>query len=122
MAPPETNDANPPQPGRFGRFYLQELINSGGMADIWVATDQEGRTFALRKMHDLSRFSFVSKRRFLRGCEILSHSHNHEYVIGYIEHGKIEGCLYCLMEYVESSNLKQLFARSDPVLQEHVGN
>lgn len=119
---PDQIDQNQPQPGRFGRFYLQELINSGGMADIWVATDQEGHTFALRKMHDQSRFSFVSKRRFLRGCEVLAHIHSHEYVIGYIEHGKINGCLYCLMEYVESSNLKQLFARSDPVLQEHVGN
>ena len=26
------------------------------------------------------------------------------------------------MEYVESSNLKQLFARTDPILQEHIGN
>ena len=35
-----------PQPGRFGRFYLQELINSGGMADIWMATDPQGTVFA----------------------------------------------------------------------------
>ena len=111
-----------PQPGRFGRFYLQELINSGGMADIWVATDNEGATYALRKMHERLRFNFVAKRRFLMGCDVLAHIHSHEYVIGYFEHGKINGCLYCLMEYVESSNLKQLFARGDPVLQEHVGN
>ena len=39
-----------PQPGRFGRFYLQELINRGGVNDIWVATDPERRTFALRRM------------------------------------------------------------------------
>ena len=32
-----------PPPGPFGRFYLQELINSGGMADIWLATDPDGR-------------------------------------------------------------------------------
>jgi serine/threonine-protein kinase len=43
-------------------------------------------------------------------------------VIGYIESGKINRILYCLMEYVESSNLKMLFARNDPVLQENVGN
>jgi eukaryotic-like serine/threonine-protein kinase len=111
-----------PQPGAFGRFYLQELINSGGMADIWLATDQESQPYALRKLHDRLRFNFLAKRRFLRGCEILSKIHTHDYVIKYYEHGKIAGSLYCLMEYVESSNLKQLFARTDPILQEHVGN
>src|SRR5687767_5812560 len=106
-----------PQPGPFGHFYLQELINSGGMADIWVATDQQGQPFALRKLHDNLRFNFLARKRFLRGCEVLSKIHEHECVIRYIEHGKIGGILYCLMEYVESSNLKQLFARTDPVLQ-----
>jgi len=118
----ELDLAPAPRPGAFGRFYLQELINSGGMADIWVATDQEGKTFALRRLHDRLRFSFTARRRFLRGCEILSKIHQHEYVIQYLEHGKIGGSLYCLMEYVESSNLKQMFARSDPVLQENIGN
>jgi eukaryotic-like serine/threonine-protein kinase len=111
-----------PQQGPFGRFYLQELINSGGMADIWVATDQDNKPFALRKLHDRLRFNFMARRRFLRGCSILSQIHQHEYVIQYIEHGRCGGTLYCLMEYVESSNLKQLFSRGDPMLQEHVGN
>jgi len=111
-----------PQPGPFGRFYLQELINSGGMADIWVATDQDNKPYALRKLHDRLRFNFMARRRFVRGCRILSQIHQHEYVIQYIEHGRCGGTLYCLMEYVESSNLKQLFSRGDPMLQENVGN
>src|SRR3989442_10833896 len=92
------------------------------MADIWVATDQAGKSFALRRLHDALRFNFLARRRFLRGCEILSKIHHHDYVIQYIEHGKIGRSLYCLMEYVEGSNLKQLFARSDRILHEHVGN
>jgi eukaryotic-like serine/threonine-protein kinase len=111
-----------PQPRRLGSFYLQELINSGGMAEIWVATDQAAKTFALRLLHKKLRFDFSARKRFVRGCEILSKIHNHEYVIGYIEHGKIEGTLYLLMEYVEASNLKLLFARQDPVLLENVAN
>jgi|ERR1043165_4308581 serine/threonine-protein kinase len=125
MSSAESHQVDPesaPRPGAFGRFYLQEIINSGGMADIWLATDQEGKSYALRKMHDRLRYSFVARRRFLRGCEILSKIHHHDYVIQYIEHGKISGSLYCLMEYVESSNLKQLFARTDPLLQENIGN
>ena len=117
-----TENRPAPQPGAFGRFYLQELINSGGMADIWLATDQEGKAYALRRIHDELRFNFLARRRFVRGCEILAHIHNHEYVIGYLEHGKINGTLYCLMEYVESSNLKQLLVRNDPTLGENVGN
>ncbi|HXR07553.1 MAG TPA: serine/threonine-protein kinase [Candidatus Acidoferrum sp.] len=109
-----------PQPGRFGRFYLQELINSGGMADIWVATDPQGRPFALRRLHDDLRFNFLARRRFARGCKILSQIHEHDLVIGYIEHGKIEGTPYLLMEYVEGSNLKQLLGRNDPALADNV--
>jgi serine/threonine-protein kinase len=108
------------KPGPFGPYYLQELINSGGMADIWIATNQQGKTFALRRMHKRLRFNFTARRRFFSGCEILSKIHNHEYVIGYVEHGKISGAPYLLMEYVESSNLKQLFARTDPILTENV--
>lgn len=110
------------QPGQFGPYYLQELLNSGGMADIWLATNQKGEPFALRRLRDGSLFNFTAKKRFLRGCQILSQIHNHECVIGYVEHGKINGWLYLLMEYVEASNLKQLFARDDPVLAENIGN
>jgi serine/threonine protein kinase len=110
------------QPGQFGPYYLQELLNSGGMADIWLATNSKGETFALRRLRDRSLFSFTARKRFLRGCQILSQIHHHENVIGYVEHGKINGWLYLLMEYLEASNLKQLFARDDPVLAENIGN
>src|SRR5256885_16483890 len=80
-----------PKPGSFGRFYLQELINSGGMADIWLATDQDHKPFALRKLHNRLRFNLLARKRFLRGCDILSQIHQHEYVIQYLEHGKIVG-------------------------------
>ncbi len=111
-----------PLPGPFGRFYLQELINRGGMAEIWLATDQQNQPYALRRMIKTGRFDFSSRKRFLRGCEILSRIHNHEYVIGYVEHGKIEGSPYLLMEYVEGANLKLLQAGGDDVLEQFVGN
>ena len=107
-------------PDRFGRFHMQELLNSGGMADIWLVTGAQGKPYALRRLHDGLRFNFLARRRFLRGCEILSKIHNHDCVIGYEEHGKIDGRLYLLMEYVEAANLKELYARHDPVLLENV--
>src|SRR5438309_6702618 len=98
-----------PAPGPFGRFYLQELINSGGMADIWLATDSKGKAYALRRLHERLRFNLAARRRFNRGCEILEKIHAHDGIIGYVEHGKINGSLYLLMEYVEADNLKELY-------------
>jgi serine/threonine-protein kinase len=111
-----------PASRQFGQFYLQELINSGGMADIWVATDSNGKTFALRHLQSRHKLNLLARKRFFHGCEVLSEIHNHEYVIGYVEHGKIENLPYLLMEYVESSNLKLMMQRNDPVLEENVAN
>ena len=83
------------QPERFGRFYLQELLNSGGMADIWFVTDGNGKPFALRKLKREYRFNFTARRNFARGCEILSKLNESEFIVGYVEHGKIEGSHTC---------------------------
>ncbi|MGO8701763.1 MAG: serine/threonine-protein kinase [Limisphaerales bacterium] len=112
------NDATP-QPGRFGRFYLQELINRGGVSEVWVATDPESRTYALRRMWDNRLLNFVERKRFFHGCEILAQIH-HEFIVKYVEHGKIEGTPYLLMDYVAGSNLKLLLSRGDEVLAENV--
>ena len=80
-----------PSPGPFGRFYLQELINSGGMADIWLATDERQKPYALRRMHERLRFNLLARRRFVRGAEILSKIGDHANIVGYVEHGKIKG-------------------------------
>lgn len=125
MSALESDGLNPGPPEgnkQFGSYYLQELINSGGMADIWYVTNQNNEPFALRRLRDTSFFSFTAKKRFFRGCEILSQIHNHENVIGYVEHGKVGGSPYLVMEYLEGSNLKLLFSRTDPVLVENVGN
>jgi serine/threonine-protein kinase len=110
----------PPSPGPFGRFYLQELLNSGGMADIWLATDERQKPYALRRMHQRLRFNLLARRRFMRGAEILSKIGDHDRIVGYVEHGSIKGQPYLLMDYVEASNLKELHTRQDPVLVENV--
>jgi serine/threonine protein kinase len=105
---------------QFGRFYLQELLNSGGMAEIWLVTDGRGKPYALRRLQKGLRFNFTERRRFVRGCEVLSQMNESDHIVGYVEHGKINGTLYVVMDYVEAANLKELYARQDPVLTENV--
>jgi len=105
---------------KFGRFYLRERLNSGGMSDIWLVADGRGKPFALRKLKHELRFNFTARRRFMRGCEILSQLTESDYIVGYVEHGKAEGTCYLLMDYVEAENLKELYARQDPLLTENV--
>ena len=112
--------AEPVKQERFGRFYTQELINRGGMAEIWLVTDSRGKPYALRKLNDRLRFNLLARRRFLRGCEVLSKINESDYVVGYVEHGRQNGTLYMVMDYIEAANLKELFAKHDPVLTENV--
>jgi serine/threonine protein kinase len=107
-------------PEKYGRFELHELINSGGMADLYLATDEEKQPVAVRILKNSGAFDFTDKKRFTHGCEILSQIHHHEFVIGYIEHGKQSGSYYLAMEYIEGNNLKLLAADSDPVLAENI--
>ena len=90
------------------------------MADIWLATDERQKPYALRRMHERLRWNLVARRRFVRGAEILAKIGDHDRIIGYVEHGKIGGKLYLLMDYVEASNLKELYTQHDPVLVENV--
>jgi serine/threonine-protein kinase len=109
-----------PQESFGGRFYPQELLNSGGMADIWLVTDERSKPFALRRLKDNFRFNILARRRFLHGCEVLAQLNDADHIVGYVEHGKLGKTLFLLMDYVEAENLKVLFARHDEVLTENV--
>src|SRR5262245_15917233 len=90
------------------------------MAEIWLATDSKHKPCAVRRLHSHLNSDSTAKKRFLRGCEVMQKLPDHEYVIGYKEHGKVDGRLFCAMDYVEGANLKELHARHDPVLLENV--
>ena len=105
---------------QFGRYYLQELLNNGGTAEIWLVTDGRNRPFALRKLRAELRFNLLARRRFQHGSRVLSRLNQSDYIVSYVEHGKAEGLPYLVMDYVEAANLKELYGRQDPVLAENV--
>ena len=106
----------PAGPEKFGKYYLKELLNSGGLAEIWLATDGRGKPYALRRLKKEHRFSFSARRKFSHGSKVLAALGDCDNIVGYVEHGSD----YLLMDYVEAENLKELYARQDPVLTENV--
>jgi serine/threonine protein kinase len=105
---------------KLGRYTLQVPINSGGMSEIWLATDEAHRAFAVRLMLNNSAFAFAERKRFNTGAETLKACQDNQLIIGYVEHGKLDGELALVMEYIEGANLKLLMAANDPVLTENI--
>lgn len=105
---------------KLGAYTLHELINSGGMSEIWLATNDAGQSFAVRTMLNNSTFAFTERKRFITGAETLQACQDGQFIIGYVEHGKLGGELALVMEYVEGENLKLLMGANDPVLTENI--
>lgn len=114
--------ADPDAAHLFGPYSLHELINRGGSAEIWAATDQEGQAYALRRLLGNGDVTKEARKQFLNGCDVLEAIHGHPFIVGFHKHGKIDGVDFTLLERVEGTNLKLLITRRDPVLGEFVGN
>lgn len=115
-----TEREEPTLPEQFGPYTLHELVNTGGMSEIFLATNPDNQSVAIRRLHSVSTFDFTTKRRFIHGAKVLSQIDHHDLIVGYIEHGKINGSLFMAMEYIEGSNLKLLAAEGDPVVGENI--
>jgi len=105
---------------KLGPYTLHEEINSGGMSEIWLATDETGRSVAIRLMRNNSTFAFTERKRFLTGAETLKACQDGNLIIGYVSHGKLGGELAVVIEYIEGENLKLLMAANDPVLTDNI--
>jgi serine/threonine protein kinase len=105
---------------KLGPYTLHELINSGGLSEIWLATDESGKQFAVRLLLNDSMFAFAEKGRFATGSDVLKACQDNQFIIGYVEHGKIGGQRALVMEYVEGENLKLLMNAGDPVLTDNI--
>ncbi len=102
----------------FGTYRLQELVNNGGLAELWMASDEDGYHVAVRKMHEHLLKESSAPKLFKRGCEILAKLPPHEHIVRYIDHGKIKKFPFLTLEYIEGANLKALILREDPLLGE----
>src|SRR6188768_1008686 len=91
-----------------GRYRLDRKLGGGGMADVWLAEDQElGRKVAIKILHEryANDTQFVERfRREATHAAGLSHPN----VVSIYDRGEAEGSYYIVMEYVEGRTLKEL--------------
>ena len=97
-----------PQDVIDGRYRLVERIGSGGMADVWRATDSDlDRDVAVKILHEnFSRDTqFVERfRREASSAAALQHPN----VVAVYDRGDYEDTYYIAMELIEGSSLRDL--------------
>ena len=97
-----------------GRYRLERKLGSGGMADVWLAEDQElGRKVAIKMLHEryANDTQFVERfRREATHAAGLSHPN----VVSIYDRGEAEGSYFIVMEYVEGRTLKELIVTRGP--------
>jgi eukaryotic-like serine/threonine-protein kinase len=98
-----------------GRYKVLSRLGSGGMADVFLAEDQQlGRKVALKLLH--RRFAedpdFVERfRREAQAAAALQHPN----VVGVYDRGSFEDTYYIAMEYLSGRSLKQLIRQEAPL-------
>jgi beta-lactam-binding protein with PASTA domain/predicted Ser/Thr protein kinase len=98
-----------------GRYRVVSRLGSGGMADVYLAQDQQlGRNVALKMLH--RRFSedpgFVERfRREAQAAAGLQHPN----VVGVYDRGDYDGTYYIAMEHLSGRSLKQLIRQEAPL-------
>jgi eukaryotic-like serine/threonine-protein kinase len=97
------------------RYRVLSRLGSGGMADVFLAEDQQlGRKVALKLLH--RRFAedpgFVERfRREAQAAAGLQHPN----VVGIYDRGAYEDTYYIAMEYLPGRSLKQLIRQEAPL-------
>jgi eukaryotic-like serine/threonine-protein kinase len=97
-----------------GRYRISHKLGGGGMADVYLAEDQElGRRVAIKMLH--ARYAndeqFVERfRREATHAAGLSHPN----IVSIFDRGEADGSYFIVMEYVEGRTLKELVRSRGP--------
>jgi eukaryotic-like serine/threonine-protein kinase len=90
------------------RYKLERKIGSGGMADVWLASDQElDRQVAIKILHDRFAQDKEFVERFRREAQSAA-GLQHPNVVSIFDRGAFRDTYFIAMEYVDGPQLKQL--------------
>jgi eukaryotic-like serine/threonine-protein kinase len=96
------------------RYVIKRKLGSGGMADVYLAEDQElGRRVALKLLDDRHASDEQFVERFRREAQSAA-GLNHPNIVSIFDRGRAEGTYYIAMEYLDGRTLKELLVRNGP--------
>ena len=97
-----------------GRYRIVRRLGAGGMANVYLAEDQElGRRVAIKILNDrhANDDQFVERfRREAKSAAGLSHPN----IVSIYDRGEAEGTYYIAMEHLDGRNLKELIVARGP--------
>jgi len=97
-----------------GRYKIVRKLGAGGMANVYLAEDQElGRRVAIKILNDrhANDEQFVERfRREAKNAAGLSHPN----IVSIFDRGEAEGTYYIAMEYLDGRSLKELISGRGP--------
>jgi eukaryotic-like serine/threonine-protein kinase len=97
-----------------GRYQVVRKLGAGGMANVYLAEDQElGRRVAIKILNDrhANDDQFVERfRREAKNAAALSHPN----IVSIYDRGEAEGTYYIAMEYLDGRSLKELILSRGP--------
>src|SRR4051812_36416553 len=96
------------------RYVIKRKLGSGGMADVYLAEDQElGRRVALKLLDDRHASDEQFVERFRREAQSAA-GLNHPNIVSIFDRGRAEGTYYIAMEFLDGRTLKELLIRNGP--------
>jgi eukaryotic-like serine/threonine-protein kinase len=97
-----------------GRYRIMRKLGAGGMANVYLAEDQElGRRVAIKILNDrhANDDQFIERfRREAKNAAGLSHPN----IVSIYDRGEAEGTYYIAMEYLDGRSLKELIVSRGP--------
>jgi serine/threonine-protein kinase len=97
-----------------GRYRIVRKLGAGGMADVYLAEDQElGRPVAIKILNDrhAADDQFIERfRREAKNAAGLSHPN----IVSIYDRGTAEGTYYIAMEYLDGRSLKEMIVGRGP--------
>src|SRR5205809_6901152 len=97
-----------------GRYRLERRLGSGGMADVWLAEDQElGRRVAVKILHERYANDEQFVERFRREATHAA-GLSHQNTVSIYDRGSVDGSYFIVVEYVEGRTLQGLLVNLGP--------
>ena len=96
------------------RYLVRRKLGSGGMADVYLADDQElGRQVALKMLNERHATDEQVVERFRLEAQNAA-GLNHPNIVSVFDRGQAEGTYYIAMEFLDGRTLKDLLIRNGP--------